>query len=77
MIARVMPSAVLIVLTALTLTGCGRQAAKKSAPDLNLLATGPDRQALPTPRPFVSAASTPPGGWPLGKSARKSSFMRR
>ena len=74
MVARVMPSAVLIVLTALTLTGCGRQAAKESAPDLNLLATGPDRQTLPTPRSFVSAALDATGGLAAWEECKKIEF---
>jgi hypothetical protein len=74
MIARVMPSAVLIVLTALMLTGCGRQAAKKSAPDLNLLATGPDLQALPTPHPLVSAALDATGGLAAWEQCKKIEF---
>lgn len=62
MVARVMQSAVLIVLTSLTLTGCGRQVSKESAPDFDLLATGPDRTALPAPQPFVAAALDATGG---------------
>jgi len=74
MVPRVMSSAVLIVLTALTLTGCGRQASKESAPDLNLLATGPDRQTLPTPRPFVSAALDATGGLAAWEQCKKIEF---
>ncbi len=74
MIARVMSSAVLIVLTALMLTGCGRQAAKESAPDVSLLATGPDRQALPTPRSFVSAALDATGGLAAWEECKKIEF---
>jgi len=71
MVARVMPSAVLIVLTSMTLTGCGRQASKESSPNFDLLATGPERQVLPTPQPFVSAALDATGGlraWEESKS---------
>ncbi len=74
MIARVVTSAVLIVLTALTLTGCGRQTAQESAPDLSLLATGPERQALPTPRAFVSAALDATGGLAAWEECRKIEF---
>ena len=74
MIARVMPSAVLIVLTVLMLTGCGRQASKESAPDLNLLATGPDRRTLPTPGSFVSAALDATGGLAAWEQCKKIEF---
>jgi hypothetical protein len=74
MVPRVMPSAVLIVLTAVMLAGCGRPAAKESAPDLNLLATGPERQTLPTPRPFVSAALDATGGLAAWEACKKIEF---
>ncbi len=74
MIARVMPSAVLIVLIAVTLTGCSRQAAQKSAPELNLPATGPDLQTLPKPRPFVSAALDATGGLAAWEECKKIEF---
>jgi len=74
MVARVMPSAVLIVLTAVMLTGCGRQASKESTPDLNLLAIGPERQALPTPRPFVAAALDATGGLAAWEACKKIEF---
>jgi len=74
MIARVMPSAVLMVLTALMLTGCGRHAAKEPAPDLNALATGPDRPTLPASRPFASAALDATGGLAAWEACKKIEF---
>jgi hypothetical protein len=72
--ARVVTSAVLIVLTTVLLTGCGRRAAQESAPDLSLLATGPQRQPLPTPRIFVSAALDAAGGLAAWKDCKKIEF---
>jgi hypothetical protein len=74
MVPRVMPRAVLIVLAAVTLTGCGRQAAKESAPKLNLPATGPDLQRLPTPSSFVSAALDATGGLSAWEECKKIEF---
>jgi len=74
MVARVMQSAVLIVLTSLTLTGCGRQASKESSPNFDLLATGPDRKALPTPQPFVSAALDATGGLAAWEQCKRIEF---
>jgi hypothetical protein len=74
MVARVVKSAVLIVLTSLMFTGCGRQVSRKSAPDLNLLATGPARQALPTPHPFVAAALDASGGLPAWEQSKRIEF---
>ncbi len=71
MIARVMTSAVLVVSTAVILTGCGRQAAQESAPDLSLLATGPQRQAPAKPRVFVSAALDATGGLAAWEHCKK------
>jgi hypothetical protein len=71
MVTRVVSSAVLIVLTVLTLTGCGRQASKESSPDLDLLATGPDRKVLPTSRPCVSEAIDAAGGMAAWKQCTK------
>jgi len=62
MVARVISGAVVVVVAVVTLTGCGRQASRRSAPDLSLLATGPDRQVLPTIRPGVSEALDAAGG---------------
>jgi hypothetical protein len=73
MIARVVAGAVLIGLTSLMLTGCGRQASEEPAPDLSVLATGPERQPLPT-RSFVSAALDAAGGWAAWKECRKIEF---
>jgi len=74
MIARVMTIAVLIVLTAVMLTGCGRPAAQESAPDLSLLATGPVPEALSTPRSFVSAALDATGTLVAWKECKKIEF---
>jgi len=73
MIARVMTSAVGIVLTALMLTGCGRQASQESGPDLSLLVTGPERQPLPT-RSLVSAALDATGGLAAWEACKKIEF---
>ncbi len=62
MVMRVIRTAVLIVLPTLTLTGCGRQAAKGPSQDPDLLATGPDVASLPVPRPWVTAALDASGG---------------
>jgi hypothetical protein len=75
MVARVIRSGVLIVLTALTLTGCGGQVSKESPQDLNLLATGPDRNVLSAPRPFVSAALDATGGLAAWEQCRKIEFQ--
>lgn len=61
MTTRVTRRAVLIALATLTLTGCGRQA-QDSSQDLDLLATGPDQQALPAAPPHVAAAMEATGG---------------
>jgi hypothetical protein len=74
MVVRVVPSAVVIVLTAVMLTGCGRQAAQEPLPDLSLLARGPDRQSLPAPRPFLSAAFDAAGGLAAWEFCHKIAF---
>ena len=74
MVARVMPSAVLIVLTSLTLTGCGRQVSKESAPNFDLLATGPAQKVLPTVRPGVSEAVDAAGGLETWKQCTRIEF---
>jgi hypothetical protein len=74
MVPRVMLSAVLIVLTAVMLTGCGRQAAKESAADLTLSATGPDLQTLPKPRSFVAAALEATGGLSAWEQCKEIDF---
>jgi len=71
MVTRVVRRGVLVVLTALTLAGCGRQVSKESSPNLDLLATGPDRKVLPMPRPCVSAATDAAGGLAAWKQSRK------
>jgi len=74
MVARVAQSAVLTVLTALMLTGCGRQVSQESLQDLDLLATGPDRNAVPTPRPFVSAVIDAAGGLAAWEQCKEIAF---
>jgi hypothetical protein len=55
MVSRVTQSAIVIVLTAMTLAGCGRQTTKSSV-DLSRPTAGPEAPTLAAPRPFVSAA---------------------
>jgi hypothetical protein len=74
MVTRVMQSAVLVVLTSLTLTGCGRQVSKESAPNFDLLATGPAPRVLPTMRPDVSGAVEAVGGLETWKQCAKIEF---
>jgi hypothetical protein len=56
MVARVMRSAVVAVLTSVALTGCGRQASKQATVDFDLLVTGPDSKAVLVPPSFVATA---------------------
>jgi hypothetical protein len=74
MVPRVMTSAVLIVLTAVMLGGCGRPAAQESAAGLSLPATGPERQTLPKPRAFVSAALDATGGLAAWEQCKEIEF---
>ncbi|MEN6574889.1 MAG: hypothetical protein ABFD90_01005 [Phycisphaerales bacterium] len=74
MVARVIRSVVLIALTGLTLTGCGRQVSQDPSVDPNLLATGPDHNAMPVPRPFVAASIDAAGGLPAWAQCRKLQF---
>jgi len=60
MFPRVIGSAVLVALALSTLTGCGRQVSKESSRDL--LATGPDREAPPVPRPWTVSVLDATGG---------------
>jgi len=71
---RVTRRAVLIVLAMLTLTGCGRQAAKDPSGNLDLPATGPDREALPAPPPHVTAALDATGGLATWMQCKKLAF---
>lgn len=71
MVARVVRSVVLIALTGLILTGCGRQVSKDPLGDPNLLATGPDRGVMPVPRPFVAASIDATGGLSAWTQCRK------
>ena len=72
MVARVMRSVVLIVLTALILTGCGRQVARDPSQDPDLLATGP--ASSPVPQPFVAASIEAVGGLPAWTQSRRLDF---
>lgn len=74
MITRVTQGAVLIALATLTLTGCGRQVAQDPSADLDLLATGPDREALPTPPPQVMAAMEATGGLATWMQSKRLTF---
>ncbi len=74
MVTRVMRSVAVIVLTALTLAGCGRQISQGSAQDFNLLAVSPDLKTLPTPRPFVAAAFDATGGLAAWQQCKKVEF---
>lgn len=75
MVARVMRSTVLVVLTGVTLTGCGRQGAKESAVAFDLLATGPDAKAAPTPPSFVAAALDAAGGLAAWERCKRIEFQ--
>jgi hypothetical protein len=74
MTTRVIHGAVLIALATLTLTGCGRQATQDSSKDLDLLATGPDREALPVPRPWISTALDATGGLAAWMQSKRIDF---
>jgi hypothetical protein len=74
MIARVVQSVVLIVLSSVTLTGCGRQVSKDSTPNFDLLATGPAQQVLPTPPPYVVAALDAAGGLTAWEQCKRVEF---
>ena len=71
---RVIRGAVLIALATLALTGCGRQVAQDSSKDLDLLAAGPDREALPVPRPWVAAALDATGGLATWMQSKRIDF---
>jgi len=70
---RVTRKAVLIALATLTLTGCGRQAQDPSR-DLDLLATGPDQEALPAAPPHVAAAIEATGGLATWTQCKRLTF---
>jgi len=74
MITRVIREAVLIAVATLMVTGCGRQVAEDSSSDLNLLATGPDRETLPVPRPWVLAALDATGGLATWMQSKRIDF---
>lgn len=74
MVKRVIQTVVLTVLTTLIVTGCGRRVAKEPSEDLNLLATGPDREALSVPRPWVTSAFDATGGMATWTWARQLDF---
>jgi hypothetical protein len=67
MVARVIRDVVLIVLTGLILTGCGRQVAKDSSRDPDLSATGPASGP-------VAAAIEAVGGLPAWRQCRSLDF---
>lgn len=67
MFTRAVRYAVLIGFVALILAGCGRQVAETPQGDANLLATGPDDEALVTPPDYVSAVLEDSGGLALWK----------
>lgn len=73
MTTRVTRRAVLIALATLTLTGCGRQA-QDSSGDLDLLATGPDQEALPAAPPHVAAAIEATGGLATWTQCKRLTF---
>ncbi len=72
--ARVMRSVVLIVLTGLILTGCGRQVSQDPTRDPDLPATGPDPASMPTLQPFIAAAIEVVGGLPAWTQCRRLDF---
>lgn len=72
MIARTFRSVVLILLTSLFLTGCGRQVAKDPPGDPALLATGP--VSPPAPQPFIVASIEATGGLPAWTQCRRLDF---
>ena len=62
MFKRAIRHAVLIGFVALIFAGCGRQVVETPQGDANLLATGPDREALVAPPDYVSAVLEASGG---------------
>jgi len=74
MTTRVIREAVLIALATVTLTGCGRQAKEDPSRDLDLLATGPDREALPVPRPWITTALDATGGLAAWMQSKRIDF---
>lgn len=62
MISRVICGAVVVVSVMVILTGCGRQVAPGPLEDPDLLATSPNRETLPVPRPWVASAFDATGG---------------
>lgn len=72
MVARVMRSVVLTVLTSLILTGCGRQVARDSSRNPDLPATGPVFASAP--RPFLLPSVEAVGGLSAWKQTQKIQF---
>jgi hypothetical protein len=66
-----MRHAVLLGLAALTFTGCGRQVAEAPSGDVDLLATGPDREALSAPADYVASVLEASGGLSTWMQNRK------
>lgn len=63
MCTRVSRRAVVLALTVVALTGCGRQTAEEVTPTVEMLAVGPDEGAL-APRPEYVKAAVDAGGGP-------------
>lgn len=74
MSARVIRRAVLIGLTGLILTGCGRQVSKDPSQGPDLLATGPAPGSRLVPQPFIAASVEAAGGLPAWTRCTKLQF---
>jgi hypothetical protein len=72
MVARVVRSVVLTVLTGLILTGCGRQVVKDPSRDPDLPAAGP--ASASAPRPFVLPSIEAVGGLPAWRQCARLNF---
>jgi len=74
MCTRVSRPALCVVWACLILTGCGWQGAPKGEPEVGLLATGPDQEALSIPPDYASAAIEAAGGLSAWIQARELMF---
>lgn len=74
MTTRVTRGVVVIALAMLTLTGCGRQVTQDSNTGLDLPATGPAQETMPTPPPHVVAAMDATGGLAAWTRAQRLTF---
>jgi hypothetical protein len=72
MVARVVRSVVLTVLTGLILTGCGRQVARNPSRDSGLPATGP--VSTSAPRSFITPSIDAVGGLPAWRQCTRLDF---